>query len=435
MNSKKWSALALICLLLTVVLAACSGGNAGKSGTASGSPSPGASTGSTAKPGEKVTLTFWKAPHFANEKDVWATIIQKFEAANPNIHVEFLETPWDSWDQKYTAAFAGGSPPDVSYMPEYFVKFAKSGQLADLASYFTSAEQAKYSKSVIDYMRINGKIYTMPFVAASSIILYNKDLFKEANVQPPQTWQEMIDVSQKLTKDGRYAIGGISEQNVIAWMGQAGAYLYADQNKDITKLGFNTPEGQKGLQYLTDLVVKYKVAPKPTVFPNDDQLGQAFYKDNKIAMIMAQAGFISTVRTNAPNFPLGAFLNPAGPATDPAKQREAYGGLGMLAIAEKSKHKDEAWKFISFVTSKENAKLYLEKANFLSPLPEANDSMYVGDEVMDVVKKSIQTLQLYPPNDRFSKAFDIVRNMRDAALLEAKSPAQALKDAVNEYAN
>ncbi|MBP1993861.1 ABC transporter substrate-binding protein [Paenibacillus eucommiae] len=419
MKTKK-GFLVVVCILVMMLFTACSNSDKEKEGEPSA---------------EKVTLTFWKAPHFANEKDVWATIIQKFETENPNIHIEFLETPWDGWDQKYTAAFAGQNPPDLSYMPEYFVKFAKNGQLADLSTYFSEEEQAKYSQSIIDYMRINGKIYTMPYIAASSVVLYNKDLFKEANVQPPQTWEEMVEVSQKLATDGRYAVAGISEQNVIAWMGQAGAFLYGDGNKDVSKLGFHTPEGIKGLQYLADLVLKYEVAPKPTVFTNDDQMGQAFYKENKIAMIMAQAGYISTVRTNAPDFPLGAFLNPAGPAGDPNKQREAYGGLGMLAIAEKSKHKDEAWTFIQFLTSKENAGLYLEKANFLSPLPEINEDMYEGDEIMDVVKESIKNLQLYPPNDRFSTVFDIIRNMKDAVLLGSKTPEQAIKDAIKEYEN
>lgn len=431
----KWHKLLSVLMtvvLIVVMLAAC-GGN-GKENTAGSEPSASASgQPSGGAPAEKVKITFWKAPHFANEKDVWDSLIKKFEAENPNITVEFLETPWDGWDQKYTAAFAGSNPPDISYMPEFFVKFAKNGQLADLAPYFKEEDQAKYSKSIIDYMKVDGKLYTFPFLAASSIILYNKDMFAEANVTPPQTWDEMVDVSLKLAKDGRYAVAGISEQNVIAWMGQAGAYLYADQNKDVTKLGFDTPEGVKGLQYLTDLVLKHKVAPKPTVFPNDDQLGQAFYKDNKIAMILAQAPFIATVRANAPDFPLGAFLNPAGPAADPDKQREAYGGIGMLAIAEKSQHKDEAWKFIQFLNAKENAGTYLEKANFLSPLPEVNENMYVGDEVMAVVKESIKTLQLYPPNDRFSKVFDIVRNMRDAAFLGVTTPEKAIKAGVSEY--
>lgn len=404
----------------------------GCSGSGSGSDENGAGGQSG---GGQVTLTFWKAPHIKTEKDVWAKMIEKFEAENPNIKVEFLETPWDGWDQKYTAAFAGSNPPDVSYMSEYFVKFAQNGKLADLSTYFTKEEQSKYSPSVIDYLTVNGKVFTKPFLAGTSVVLYNKDIFAKENVKIPNTWEELVDTAKKLTKGpDQWGIGGLDALNTVAFMGQAGANLYAGGNKDVTKLGLDTPEGVRGLQFFTDLVRKEKVAPPIDFYSKPEQENQAFF-DGKIAMYYAQVSFTGTIKTNAPNLRYGAFLNPAGPAADPGKKREAYAGLGTLAIAQASKHKDEAWKFIQFVTSPANAKTYLETAGFLSPLAEANADMYKGDEVMEVAKKSIESMIIWTPNEKFGKVLDIVKQMREASLRGARTPEQAIQDAVKEYAN
>lgn len=134
---KKYFIPMLLCLLLSSVFLSACGSEPSGSDTPSGD--------------EQVTIKFWKAPHSQNEEKIWAGIIDKFEEQNPNIKVEHLVTPWDTYEQQYTAAFAGSSPPDVSYQTDWVVNFAKQNKLADLAPYFTEEEQANYSKSVIDF--------------------------------------------------------------------------------------------------------------------------------------------------------------------------------------------------------------------------------------------------------------------------------------------
>lgn len=438
MARKKPALLVMVCFLIMALVVGC--------GKTSSGDSPPAKTGNNAAPadkssdkasngGKQVTISFWKAPHVKTEKDLWAKIIQKFEQENPNIKVEFLETPWDGWDQKYTAAFAGSNPPDVSYMSEYFVKFAQNGKLADLSTRFPANERAKYSKSVIDYSMINNKIYTVPFLAGTSVVLYNKDLFEKENIQIPQTWDELVDAAKKLTKGpDRWGIGGLDVLNTVAFLDQAGAYLYADKNQNVKKLGIDSPEGIKGFTFYTDLVRKHKVAPPVDFYSKPEEQNQAFF-DGKIGMYFAQVSFTGTIKTNAPNLRYGAFENPAGPASDPDRQRAAYAGIGSLAMAEASKHKEEAWKFIQFVTSPDNAKMYLEPAGFFSPLAAANVDMYKGNEVMEVAKKTIDKMVIWPPNEKFGKVLDIIKVMREASFRGTKTPEQAIKDAVKEYEN
>ena len=51
------------------------------------------------------------------------------------VAVAYRLTPWETWQETYTSAFAGDSPPDVSYVVDsFFPKFADAGALVDLGS-------------------------------------------------------------------------------------------------------------------------------------------------------------------------------------------------------------------------------------------------------------------------------------------------------------
>jgi multiple sugar transport system substrate-binding protein len=99
--------------------------------------------------------------------------------------------------QKYGIASAGGSAPDaLSLDLIYTPAFAESGQLRDLTDfakslpYYDSLSPAHLKVGTVD-----GKIYGMPFSGDASILLWNKDLFAKAGLDPeagPKTWDEIV---------------------------------------------------------------------------------------------------------------------------------------------------------------------------------------------------------------------------------------------------
>ncbi|MCD9025136.1 ABC transporter substrate-binding protein [Cohnella silvisoli] len=413
---KKAAFILLVVILTMGVLSACSSDSA-KKGSGSG------------KDGD-VTLTFWKALDADNEEEIWAELIRKFEQAHPNIHVQFLATPWDGWQEKYTSAFAGSNPPDVSYMSEYLIKFAHAGKLHELDSFMSDSEKNRFSKTAIDNGTVNGKLYGVPFIAETSLMFYNKDIFEKEGIAIPQTWDELRAAAKKATKGpDQWGIGGLDILNTISFMVQSGANLF---NKEGTSLGFNNPEGIRGLQFMEDLVKRDKVAPPIDFYSSPEQELDAFFK-GKIAMMPGSIAFVNSIKTNAPNLQYGAFPAPAGPAEDAGAARALYSGIGLLSIAKASKHPAEAYEFIKFVIDPDNADLFFEPTGFFSALPEANETLFQGDPVMEMAKKSIQTMFVYPASESFAKAIDIVTQMREAVLRNVKTPEQAIKDAAKEF--
>ncbi len=64
-----------------------------------------------------IQLAFWKPPGLPTnlENQFYSNLIASFRKENPSIHVTYLDIPWASASEKYTAAFASNNPPDVSY--------------------------------------------------------------------------------------------------------------------------------------------------------------------------------------------------------------------------------------------------------------------------------------------------------------------------------
>ena len=69
---------------------------------------------------EKVKLNVWKAPHNDGDQAFWNERLATFMTDNPTIEVEYRITPWATWEETYTAAFASDSPPDISYIVDSF---------------------------------------------------------------------------------------------------------------------------------------------------------------------------------------------------------------------------------------------------------------------------------------------------------------------------
>ena len=89
---------------------------------------------STTRAQETVKLQVWKAPHTDDDQQYFDGVLATFTEQNPNIEAEYRVTPWESWQETYTAAYAGDSPPDISYVVDsFFPKYSDAGSLVDLS--------------------------------------------------------------------------------------------------------------------------------------------------------------------------------------------------------------------------------------------------------------------------------------------------------------
>ena len=138
------------------------------------------------------------------ERDAFMKMLEPFEAAT-GIKVEFTGTR--DLPTILTTRVAAGNPPDVSAIPNpgQMQEFAEVGALVDLSEFMDIGKlQDEYSKTWIDLGSYGGKLYSI-FISADlkSLVWYNLKAFASAGYQIPQTWDELMTLSDKMVAQGK----------------------------------------------------------------------------------------------------------------------------------------------------------------------------------------------------------------------------------------
>ena len=202
---------------------------------------------------------------------------------------------------------------------------------------------------------VNGKIYSIPFQRSTMVLYYNKDIFKEAGLDPekaPSTWEEMVEIAQKVTNDKRKGVGIALNSGSAQWAFTGFALQNSSDGKNLMsedgkQVFFNTPENVEALQFWIDLQKKYKVMAEGIVQWTD--LPTQFLA-GEVVMIYHTTGNLTNIAKNA-KFNYGVAFLPAH------KRKGAPTGGGNFYISSgiSEERQKAAWKFIKFATSPERA--------------------------------------------------------------------------------
>lgn len=285
--------------------------------------------------------------------------IARFQSENPNIKVELISPPFDQADNKIRTMLAAKQDLDILEVRDLNIaEYVNNGYLEPLDTYASSWENGSTLSATAKIVgSTGGKLYFIANALYQRQMFYRKDWFDAKGLSAPKTWEELVDAAKKLTdpKMNRYGFsfrGGPGANGNFDHM----IYDYNDKVINIddapfTKDGktvYGTPEAKQALELYKKL---YKEASPPDSinWGFQDQV-QAFtsgvtgilLQDPDVIQVLNDKMDPKTVAT-AP-MPLG-----------PGGKSLVSTGAGGWGITSYSKNKNEAWKFISFLSSpKEN---------------------------------------------------------------------------------
>jgi sn-glycerol 3-phosphate transport system substrate-binding protein len=284
-----------------------------------------------------------------------------------------------------------------------------------------------------------GKTWGIPFQRSTIVLYWNKEMFKEAGLdpsRPPATWKEQLDYAQKLTK--RDASGNVTQWGLQIpssgfpyWLFQALAIQNGVNlmNAAGTQTYYDRPEVIEALGYWVDLARKHRVHPEGIVewgtTPRD-------FFERKMAMMWTTTGNLTNVKNNA-KFDFGVAMLPAG------KQRGSPTGGGNFYLFKKSTpaQREAALKFIKWVTQPARAAQWGIDTGYVAISPAAFETPVMKKYVADFPAAAVARDQLphakaelsTHDNQRVTKALN---DGLQAALTGTKTPEQAMKDAQRE---
>jgi len=365
-------------------------------------------------------------------------MVAGFMAENPDIKVDAIYAGnYNDARVKALAAMKSGQPAQLSVM--FSIDIFELLELGAIVAFDdvvkTDAEKAwlkSFYPSLMENGVTNGKTYGIPFQRSTIVMYYNKDAFKAAGLdpeKPPATWQELIDMSKKLTKsDGSQWGLMIPSTGYPYWMFSA----LAMQNDQVLMNGsgvetyFDDPKVVEALSFWKDLGSKHGVMPKGTI--EWGTLRQNFL-EGKTAMMWHSTGNLTTVKKNA-KFDFGVAMLPAG------KRRGTPTGGGNFYIFKSATEEERAasLKLIRYMTNPERSASWSVATGYMGISPDSYKTDTLKNYVKEFPPAAVARDQLEFATAEFStfQAGRIRKGLDDAiqaALIGTKSPADALGEA------
>lgn len=374
--------------------------------------------------------------------EVEQAVVAAFEAANPDIKVDFESIPFSDIFTKYKTLIAGNEAPDVMAMNyDGSYTFASLGALEPLEEWITSTglDTNIYYQSTLDMFKVDGVQYAMPATFSDVVLFYNKDIFDAAGMEYPTrdwTWDDLktaaIALTQDTDGDGKIDQWGYS---LPWWPVMLEMYNAKIWSEDGTTCTLNSAEGIKAIQTMVDARYVDKFAPTA------DQLAEQGDWDMFIAgrLAMWPTGPWAVQPFNdAVTFTYDIAHMPAG------DKQATHVYANSYAMSATSEQKEAAWRFIEFATGPEGTKIRQDGKYEISPVKEIAEKYYVealsGDDPEHaIIFMEVQDYAVpQPVHANWQEIHDAIAPQLDLALTQAISVEEALNTAcesVNEILN
>lgn len=291
-------------------------------------------------------------------------------ARNTGISVNWIEVPHDNMHERFlTEAVGCTGAIDVFQADQPWVaEFADKGYLEPLTSKLPQADRGDFLPVALDTVSYKGNIYALPYLVHNSVLYYRTDLLQDAGfTDPPTTWDEYRQVARTLTDPAAGIYGTVMEgkqgiepaAKFLDLLQQAGGAVLDDSGKVV----FDSQATIDAFQFMLD--IQYQDQSSPPGAPGFDNADtHNLFMQGKLAMAPNWPYMYALANDPSSSKVVGKFKVALQPGRN--KQAAAVFSWGY-AVSTCSKHKDAAWSFVSWATSKEMLVSLGEK--FTNPVP------------------------------------------------------------------
>lgn len=384
---------------------------------------------------------------FAKKTEIWMSffgedppgaqvkLMELFEKRHPDIDVKWWKMPptvSERYTKYATILMARQGEPDILNLDVIWPPaMASAGWLEALDKWFPSEEQIKFNPAQIEHVTYKEHVWAVPWHMDGGSLYYRKDLLSDAGFEAPRTWMELVHqvkAIQNMTKESLMGLGYAfaRHEGLVCYFLE---FLGGNNGKIVNENGqvvINSKAGVEALQMMLDLIFKYEVLP-PGVrgYKGDDT--RKLFQDGRLILNRGW-GYCwgrfesedSAVKGKVAIAPIPHFVG--------GKSVSNIGGWNF-AINVYSGHKKEAWEVIEFFTSYETQKIRV----LMGGETPARKALFLEDK--EVLAKYPQYPQFYdayqngvarPVHPRYPEISDVMQTELHAALMQEKSPKEAL---------
>jgi ABC-type glycerol-3-phosphate transport system substrate-binding protein len=367
-------------LALAMVAAAC-GGDDDESGD-------GDTGGAAAEPvsGTISVAGVWTG----DEQTAFRAVIDGFTADNPDATVNYRGAG-DNLPTILATAIEGGNPPDIATVaqPGTIRDFVAQGELQPI-EFAREDVEANFDPGLIDLVTVDGQLYGVLFKAANkSLGWYNAQVFEDAGVEPPATYEELEQAAQTIQASGvtPYAVGAdigwpLTDLFENIYIRSAGPEMY-DQlaSHEIPWTDPSVIEALEQMRVIIGQSQNLAGGTRGAVQTSFDETVPLVFRDPPEASMLFEGDF---VRTNIVND------TPAVPGTDalvfpfPSVNGSPPVVVGAGDFAVMFKDSPVAQAFMRYLASPEAAEIWAAEAGSLSANRNLDPSVYPDDITREI---------------------------------------------------
>jgi len=380
---------------------------------------------SLSSPKKPTRIQFWNIFTAAGPKEAIVQLVEEFNRTHADIYVERLDV--GRMEEKFLASVAGGVPPDVALFDRFkLAAYGARGALRPLNDLIKrdSIRAEDFFKATWEECLYQGQMFGMPFNTDVRVLFYNKDLFREAGLdpkRPPRTWEELVAYSDRLTR--RDASGRIIQTGFVplpGW-GNTWLYLYGWQkgghfmSADGSRVTCDDPRIVEALEWVVAFVDRYNYRDLEAFRSGFGAATEMHpFLRGKMAMTGDEGFLMSIIKRYNPSLNYGV-----APLPYPKDGvRATWSGGFALVIPTGARHVEEAWTFIKWMTQPGPQLLYGQISEQMpANIHAANDSAFLSQGYWKLFVEEMAYSRFRPVTPVGEVLWDeLVRAMEFAAL-------------------
>jgi ABC-type glycerol-3-phosphate transport system substrate-binding protein len=363
-------------------------------------------------------------------------VLAPFRSANPtiNVDVEYLPDA-AAVARRVREGLAGTTPPDAFVIDSGWIAgFAERDQVLGLEFQVRAGQLGDFPTALLTSATWSGHLYALPVRSATSVILFRKDHFQEAGLDPqapPQTWESLAAAAQRLTRrdaDGSLIRAGFDpvggavspadhpRHHFFRFLWQNGVRLFTGPNAQ-AQVNFTSPEAVEALDWWLGLIHDQHVSSfgfRGSVIDGSAAMGS--YPDNiwrdiqQHPEVSASIGILPSIRRRD----VGEWI-----------------GGDVVAITRATKYPAEAWSLVEYLTSLEG----MLRADIAIEALPARISLQTADHVRNrpVLAGALRQLQIAKPESGPVR-WPELEGLWDEALIDALRTPRPARDVLDTLA-
>ncbi|MFD2689299.1 extracellular solute-binding protein [Streptomyces phyllanthi] len=373
-----------------------------------------------------VIATNYGDSRHKNSQGYWDRVALAFRTEHPGIDVDISVHSADTVEKKVAELVERGEAPDIVQTDSY-AEYADQGLLHSADELLSIPVQASFVPSLTEAGEMKRVQYGMPFTVSTRLLYYNKDLFRQAGLKPPNTWKELLAAARALKARGvKYPIAvplgpQEAEAETLMWLlSGGGGYTDSTDHYDLA-----SPENVSTLKWLkSTLVAEGLTGPVAPGELNRNAALLAFI-EGEAAMVNAPLSLMRQIDDSTLSVPYGTVPLPSRTG----KEEPTMGTADWVIAFKQREHREEIGRFLDFLYGE---KYVTEQAALYQLLPvtvPAADAMRADRKQKSLWNglDTLQNLELYPVSEtNWSQVAEAVRSRIGKAVAPGGDPEAVL---------